>query len=171
MPLQANKRQQTHKGLTLTNSDRNSDTKDSAAKVDNNSTVSLHFSLTLADGTPVDGTSDGEPMTFTMGDGTMISAFENAVLGLGVGDKQQVSLDPRDTFGFPEEENKHWMKQSEFDLDVKLEEGLMLEFSTPAGDQIPGILMEISNDEVLVDFNHPLAGREVIFSVEIVKIN
>ncbi len=140
-------------------------------KVDNNSTVSLHFNLTLADGTPVDGTPDGEPMTFTMGDGTMIAAFEEAIVGLGGGDKQQVSLDPRDTFGFPEEENKHWMKQSEFALDVKLEEGLMIEFSTPAGDQIPGVLMEISDDEVLVDFNHPLAGREVIFSVEIVKIS
>lgn len=139
-------------------------------KVEKDSSVTLHFSLTLADGTPVDGTVDGEPMTFTMGDGSMIAAFEQVILGLGVGDKQQVSLEPRDTFGFPEEENKHWMKKSEFDLDVELEEGLVIEFSTPANDQVPGILMEISEDEVLVDFNHPLAGHEVVFSVEIVAI-
>ena len=139
-------------------------------KVEQDSTVTMHFSLSLADGTPVDGTPDGEPMTFTMGDGSMISAFEQVILGLGVGDKQQVSLEPRETFGFPEEENKHWMKKSDFDLDVEFEEGLVIEFSTPAGDEIPGILMEIAEDEVLIDFNHPLAGYEVVFAVEIVAI-
>ena len=139
-------------------------------KVTQDSTVTMHFNLSLADGTPVDGTPDGEPMTFTMGDGSMIAAFEQAVLSLGIGDKQQVSLDPRDTFGFPDEENKHWMKKSDFDLDVEFEEGLVIEFSTPAGDEIPGILMEIAEDEVLIDFNHPLAGFEVVFSVEIVDI-
>ena len=139
-------------------------------EVKKDSTVTMHFSLALANGTPVDGTLDGEPMTFTMGDGSMIDAFEQVILGLGAGDKQQVSLDPRDTFGFPEEENKHWMKKSEFDLDIKLEEGLIIEFSTPSGEQIPGILMEIAEDEVLVDFNHPLAGHEVVFSVEILLI-
>lgn len=139
-------------------------------KVQPDSTVTIHFSLSLADGTPVDGTPDGEPMTFTMGDGAMIPAFEQVILGLGIGDKQQASLDPRDTFGFPDEENKHWMKKSDFDLDVDFEEGLMIEFSTPAGDEIPGILMEIAEDEVLIDFNHPLAGFEVVFAVEIVAI-
>jgi FKBP-type peptidyl-prolyl cis-trans isomerase SlpA len=144
--------------------------KESKLKIDRSSIVTLHFKLALADGTPVDGTEDGEPMTFTIGDGTMIAAFEDALMGLCVGDKQQMSLDPRDTFGFPEEENKHWMKKSEFALDVELEEGMMIEFSTPAGDQIPGVLLELSEDKVLVDFNHPLAGHEVVFSVDIINI-
>ena len=147
--------------MTLTTSEK---------QVAKDSTVTMHFSLSLADGTPVDGTPDGEPMTFSMGDGSMISAFEQVLLGMAVGDKQQVSLDPRDTFGFPDEENKHWMKKSDFDLDVEFEEGLVIEFSTPDGDEIPGILMEIAEDEVLIDFNHPLAGHEVVFSVEIVDI-
>lgn len=138
--------------------------------MEKNSRVSLHFNLTLADGSPVDGTADGEPMTFTMGDGTMIEAFEHVILGLSVGEKQQVSLDPREAFGFPEDENKHWMDRSEFKLDVELQEGLMIEFSTPEGEQIPGILIELSEDKVLLDFNHPLAGHEVIFSVEVISI-
>jgi len=138
--------------------------------VEKDSSVTLHFNLTLADGSPVDGTPDGEPMTFTIGDGSMIEAFENVILGLSVGEKQQVSLDPRETFGFPEDENKHWMDKSEFNLEVDLQEGLMIEFSTAEGEQIPGILLEITEDKVLVDFNHPLAGHEVIFSVEILDI-
>ncbi len=146
-------------------------TSDSNKKqVGQDSTVTMHFSLTLADGTAVDGTQDGEPMTFSMGDGSMISALEQVIMDLSTGDKQQVSLDPRDTFGFPDDDNKHWMDKSEFALDVELEEGLMIEFGTPAGDQVPGILVEIAEDKVLVDFNHPLAGHEVIFSVEIIDI-
>ncbi len=134
------------------------------------STVILHFSLTLADGSPVDGTQDGEPMTFTLGDGTMIRAFEEVLIGLSPGDKQQVSLEPRETFGFPSEENQHWINKVDFDPDMALEEGQLIEFSTPAGDQLPGVVLEITDDKVLVDFNHPLAGHEVIFSVEVVDI-
>ena len=142
----------------------------SEKKITADSTVTMHFSLTLADGSAVDGTQDGEPMTFTMGDGSMISALEEVLMDLSVGDKQQVSLDPRDTFGFPDEANKHWMKKSEFELDVELEEGLLIEFGTPSGEQIPGILIEVAEDKVLVDFNHPLAGHEVVFAAEIVEI-
>jgi len=139
-------------------------------KVSNTSLISVHFSLTLADGTPVDGTLDGEPMTFAMGGGLMMPAMEEVIVGLSKGDKQQVSLDPRDTFGFPDDDNKHWMKKLEFAQDIKLEEGLMIEFATPAGDQVPGIVDKIEGDKVLVDFNHPLAGREVVFSVELIDI-
>ncbi len=140
-------------------------------KVQPDSTVGLHFSLTLADGTPVDGTTDGEPMTLTLGDGTMLPAFEEVIIGLAVGEKQQVSLEPRDTFGFPDEDNKHWMDKAEFNRDIELEEGLLIEFSTPAGDHVPGIVLEIQPDKVLIDFNHPLAGHEVIFSVEVLEID
>jgi len=146
----------------------------SLKKVLINSQISIHFSLTLADGTPVDGTLDGEPMVFSLGDGTMMSAMEEIIVGLSIGDKQQVSLDPRDTFGFPDDENKHWMKKPEFkqslNQEKKLETGLMIEFATPEGEQVPGILLEIGEDDVLVDFNHPLAGHEVVFSVEVIDI-
>ena len=96
--------------------------------------------------------------------------MEEVIVGLAKGDKQQVSLDPRDTFGFPDEDNKHWMKKLEFAQDITLEEGLMIEFATPAGDQLPGIVEKIEGDKVLVDFNHPLAGHEVVFSVEVIDI-
>ncbi len=151
----------------MTNSDSISTTK----TVNKDSRLSIHFSLTLADGTPVDGTQDGEPMTFTLGDGTMIAAFEEILLGLSEGDKQQVSLDPRETFGFPDEENKHWMNRADFALDSELEKDLMIEFSTPSGEQLPGIILELKEDQVLVDFNHPLAGYELIFTAEIIRIH
>ncbi len=138
--------------------------------VSKDSKISVHYSLMLADGIPVDGTQDGEPMSFAMGGGAMIPAFESIMLGMKVGDKQQVSLDPREAFGFPDEANKHWMEKSLFADDMDIQEELIIEFSTPAGDQVPGVIQQITDDKVLVDFNHPLAGHEIIFSVEIVAI-
>jgi len=135
------------------------------------SKITIHFSLTLADGTPVDGTPDGEPMTFSLGDGTMISAFEDLLLGMAVGERQQSSLEPRETFGFPDDTNHHWIEREKFEGFGDINEGLMVDFDTPGGDHLPGVILEIQDSQVLVDFNHPLAGHEVIFTAEVLEIH
>ena len=132
--------------------------------------VTMHFTLALEDGTIADASVDGEPMIFNMGDGSMIEGLEMVLYGLKAGDKQSLSIEPRDTFGFPEDENIHTLASTEFSDDLKIEEGMIVGFSTPSGEEIPGAIMEIKDDEVKVDFNHPLAGHEVVFSVEIVDI-
>jgi FKBP-type peptidyl-prolyl cis-trans isomerase SlpA len=132
--------------------------------------VTMHFTLALEDGTVADASIDGEPMTFRMGDGTLVEGLEMVLYGLKVGDKQSLSIDPRDTFGFPEPDNIHTMPRTEFSDELKIEEGMIIGFSTPSGDEIPGAIVEIKDDEVKVDFNHPLAGHEVVFTVEIVDI-
>jgi FKBP-type peptidyl-prolyl cis-trans isomerase SlpA len=143
--------------------------------VEKNSDITIHFSLSLADGTLVDGTRDGLPMNLSIGDGTMIPAFEEAIIGLASGDKHEVSLDPRDTFGFADEANIHWMEKEKFNhlegSEQELEVGLLIEFDTPDGNKMAGLVQEIKEDKVLIDFNHPLCGREVIFAVEIISIN
>jgi len=144
---------------------------DENALVNGDSKITIHFSLTLADGTPVDGTADGEPMTFSMGDGTMISAFEDMILGMAIGERRQSSMEPRETFGYPDEANHHWLEKEKFDGFGELSEGLMVDFDTPSGDHLPGVIMEIQEQQILVDFNHPLAGHEVIFTVEVLKIH
>ena len=78
------------------------------------SKVTMHFTLSLKDGTVADSTEEGEPMTFTMGDGTLIEGLEMVLYGLKVGDKQCLEIGPRDTFGFPEEDNIHTLPRSEF---------------------------------------------------------
>ena len=132
--------------------------------------VTMHFTLALEDGTIADATIDGEPMVFEIGDGTLIEGLEMVLYGLKAGDKQSLSIEPRDTFGFPEDENIHTLPRTEFSDDLNIEEGMIIGFSTPSGDEIPGAIMEIKDDEVKVDFNHPLAGHEVVFSVEIIEI-
>ncbi len=134
------------------------------------SEVTMNFTLSLPDGTIADCTDENEPMTFTMGDGTLIEGLEMMLYGLKEGDKQCLSLDPIDAFGFPDEENIHTMPRDEFDDSFKLEEGVIIEFETPSGEAVPGTIKEVTETEVKVDFNHPCAGFVVTFDVEILAI-
>jgi len=134
------------------------------------SEVLMHFTLSLADGTVADSTREGQPLRFVMGDGTLIEGLELVLYGLKVGDRQCLSIGPRDAFGFPAGENIHTMPRSEFPAEMQLEPGMIISFSTPSGEEVPGAIQEIKGDEVVVDFNHPLAGHEVIFDVEILEV-
>lgn len=132
--------------------------------------VTMNFSLALKDGTMADASEPGKPLVFTMGDGSLIEGLELALYGLKVGDKQTLEISPHDAFGFPDEDNRHRLPRSEFAPDLPLEQGTILSFSTPNGTEVPGMIFGIEGDEVIVDFNHPLAGLPVIFSVEILEI-
>ena len=132
--------------------------------------VTMHFCLSLQDGTIADESAEGEPLRFTMGDGTLIQGLELALYGLKVGEKQSLSIDPRDAFGFPEDENVHSMPRSEFDKSMNIEPGMIVAFTTPAGQEVPGTIKEVNDETVLVDFNHPLSGFDVTFDVEILDI-
>jgi FKBP-type peptidyl-prolyl cis-trans isomerase SlpA len=134
------------------------------------SEVLMHFTLSLADGTVADSTRDGEPLRFVMGDGTLIEGLELVLYGLKAGDRQCLSIEPRDAFGFPDEANIHTMPRAEFPGEMQLEPGLIVGFTTPSGEEVPGAIQEIKGDEVVVDFNHPLSGHEVIFDVEILEV-
>jgi len=134
------------------------------------SEVTLNFTLSLPDGTVADCTDENVPMTFTMGDGTLIEGLEMMLYGLKEGAKQCLSVDPVDAFGFHDKENIHMMPREEFDPSVNLEEGMIIEFQTPSGEAVPGTLKEITDSEVKVDFNHPCAGLVVTFDVGIIKI-
>ncbi len=134
------------------------------------SEVTMYYRLSLPDGTVADETVDGEPLNFTMGDGTLIQGLELMLYGMKAGEKQCLSIDPRDAFGFPEDENIHTMPRSEFSEEMNVEPGMIVAFTTPAGQEVPGTIKEVTTDTVVVDFNHPLAGFEVTFDVEILDI-
>ena len=142
----------------------------SAITIGPGSEVSMYFTLSLPDGTVADCTDENEPLTFVMGDGSLIEGLEMMLYGLKEGDKQCLSADPVDAFGYPDEESIHVMPREEFDDSFQLEEGVIIEFQTPSGEALPGTLKKITDNEVTVDFNHPCAGFVITFDVEIVKI-
>jgi FKBP-type peptidyl-prolyl cis-trans isomerase SlpA len=130
----------------------------------------MHFSLALVDGTEAASTFGDEPTTLVMGEGSLSEGLELALYGLVAGDEQTLTLEPDQAFG-PRDENKiHPMPRTNFSPDMELEEGLIIGFTTPDGHELAGIVLEIMEDEVVIDFNHPLAGNEVVFRVEILAV-
>jgi len=132
--------------------------------------VLLNFTLSLTDGTVVDATEENEPMRLRIGDGSLIEGLEQTLYGMKAGEHQCLTIDPRDAFGFPDETNFHEMPRSEFAEDIELQVGQIISFTTPSGDEAPGTIRDLKADSVLVDFNHPLAGREIIFDVQVLSV-
>ncbi len=139
-------------------------------QIQQNSKVTLHYTLTLPDGTVADTTGKGEPFTFTLGSGTMIEGLELALLGLSAGDHQELKIPPETGYGFPDPAARQSMPRADFAEELTLETGMIMSFDLPDGSEIPGSIMEISEEEVTIDFNHPLAGKEVTFTVDIISV-
>jgi FKBP-type peptidyl-prolyl cis-trans isomerase SlpA len=139
--------------------------------IEQGSKVTMHFSLALEDGTLVDSTfGTDEPLTFTLGDGTLIAGLEYAVIGLTAGDQQSINIGPDTGFGYRDESAIQTMKRANFDQSIELKPGVVIEFDSPSGIQVPGTVLEVNDDTVKVDFSHPLAGRSVLFNVEILDV-
>lgn len=132
--------------------------------------VTLHFSLLLAGtGEEIDTTRRGRAASFVVGDGTLPEGIERSLFGLTAGADEQINLAPDVAFGQPREENLRLMPRSQFGADMVLEPGVVVAFDGPGG-HLPGVVKSLQGDLVVIDFNHPLAGKDLIFDVSIVKV-
>jgi FKBP-type peptidyl-prolyl cis-trans isomerase SlpA len=135
------------------------------------SAVTLHFTIKLENGSIADSTHNmGKPAKLIIGDGSLSDNFEGHLIGLSAGDQRVVSLKAEDAFGLPNPDNIHHMDRAKFVGDTPIEVGTIMAFSGPDGVEIPGIITEIAGDSVSVDFNHPLAGHNMTFEVEILAV-
>ncbi|MFD2231557.1 FKBP-type peptidyl-prolyl cis-trans isomerase [Alkalimarinus sediminis] len=132
--------------------------------------VVLHFSLKLDDGSVVDSTFEGDAAAFEFGDGNLPAGFEELLVGMKAGEKGQWDVPPEKAFGMPNPNNQQRMKRSEFPADMELAEGLVVSFADANKSELPGVVAELSDDEVLIDFNHPLAGKTLRFEVQILSV-
>ncbi|MFT6030106.1 MAG: FKBP-type peptidyl-prolyl cis-trans isomerase SlpA [Oleiphilaceae bacterium] len=145
-------------------------TKNSLIKVGENTKVCLHFSLSLSDGSVVDSTFDKAPASFEFGDGQLPDGFQAYLAGLVAGDKDEFMVPPEKSFGMPNPNNSQMMKRSDFPADMELVEGLMISFADANKSELPGIVKHFDENEVEIDFNHPLAGETLKFVVEIQSV-
>jgi len=134
------------------------------------SKVTLHFALKFEDGNVVDSTFDKEAATFVMGDGSLLEGFEKKLLGLPKGAKESFTVLPEEGFGQPNPNNVQHFARSDFADDLELVEGMMISFSDASQSELPGVVKRVGDEQVEVDFNHPLAGRNIVFDVEIINI-
>ncbi len=140
-------------------------------KIDMHSLLLMHYSIALTNGTEIESSFDNEPVEVGMGSGVLTEGMELALYGLETGDRQTLTLTPEQGFGLRDEKNIHMMPLSDFPPDLKPESGLVFEFETPDGEDILGTVLTVKNDKAEVDFNHPLAGQPLVFTVEILDIN
>ena len=132
--------------------------------------VTLHFALLLEDGREIDSTRRGRPATFVVGDGSLLPGFEQALFGLGNGADEQFRLGPEQAFGPPNPDNVHKFPRRRFALTQALAPGLAITFQDPGEGELVGVVESADEQEVVVDFNHPLAGRTLIFDVSVLKV-
>ena len=134
------------------------------------SRVSLHFSLSLTDGTPAFDTED-QPLSCTLGDGTLLPGLELALYGLRPGEEQTLTLTPAQAWGERQQALIKEMPRSDFPAQADLEPGQILAFSLPDGEETMGTVLAVEDDKVLVDFNHPLSGQEVVFYAKMLEVD
>lgn len=138
--------------------------------IEPNSRVTLHYRITLEDGTVADDTwEDDTPLIFTIGDGTMLPNMEASLIGLNEGAEESLLLTPEQAFGHPDSENVHRLDLTDFDMAP--EPGQIIGFTTPNGEEIPGMVIEVADDKVMVNFNHPFAGHTLKFEIQILAVD
>jgi FKBP-type peptidyl-prolyl cis-trans isomerase SlpA len=128
--------------------------------------VTLNFALMLEDQTEIDSNFDQSPVTFSVGDGNVLAGFERHLFGLTAGEEREFAVPPEDGFGQPNPNNVQTVKRSSFGPE-ELSEGLVCSFADAEGGELPGVITSFDDKWVTVDFNHPLAGRTILFRVKI----
>ena len=134
--------------------------------------VKVHYRGSLTDGTEFDNSyGRGEPIGFQVGAGQMIPGFDTAVEGMTVGDKKTVTLAPEEAYGDINPEATTEIPRTAFPEALELRTGLPVPLATPDGQQLMGSIRQLNEATVTVDLNHPLAGQQLQFDIELVSID
>lgn len=135
-----------------------------------NSRIRWHYKLFLADGHLVESSEHPEGDILQLGCGEMHPNLESALLGLPEGERTRLILLASEAFGIPNESAIHTLLRNSFPADIELQEKQIISFSLPSGQEIPGKILHINDDQIQVDFNHPLAGHHISFELEILAV-
>ncbi len=141
------------------------------ATIQQGSFIEFHMRIYLKDGSVADDSRQQQmPYGCRIGDGRLTQKVEQRLMGKTVGDQVKVMQRPEETFGLPRTELIHHMPKTDFSPEV-LEIGTIVGFSQPNGQSMPGMIREIQDQQVVVDFNHPLAGHVALFELEILAVS
>ena len=140
-------------------------------KADTGQTVRVHYRGTLNDGTEFDSSHRREePLEFTIGLDRMIPGFEQAVTGLEPGESVKVEIPADEAYGTRSEELVREFARAEFPDHIQLEEGVILSADSPEGQRVRFKVLSVTEEVVVLDGNHPLAGEDLTFEIELVEI-
>lgn len=133
-------------------------------------TVRVHYTGTLVDGTEFDSSREREPLEFKLGDGTLLPDFEAAVIGMREGERKRITIPCAGAYGEHEAELNLEVPREALPDDIELSAGTVLQAQGPEGQTASFRVLEIEGDQVMMDGNHPLAGHDLAFDLELVEI-
>ncbi|MCX7858063.1 MAG: peptidylprolyl isomerase [Deltaproteobacteria bacterium] len=133
-------------------------------------TVRVHYTVSLKDGSVFDSTEGREPFEFTIGEGMVIPGFENGVLGMREGETKTFSVSPEDGYGEYNEDLVVTIDKSYIPPHINPEVGMVLRVHSPHGGTTLVTVKQVTEDQVMLDANHPLAGKELTFEVKLLEI-
>ena len=132
--------------------------------------VKVHYHGKLRSGETFDSSQGREPLEFTVGSGQVIKGFDQGVMGMQVGDKRTVEIAVHDAYGAKQDEMIIEFPRNQFPPDMKPEAGMQLMMNNGSGQSFPVTVTEVKEESVILDANHPLAGQDLIFDIELVEI-
>ena len=139
-------------------------------QVQNGDKVKVHYHGKLRNGETFDSSQGREPLEFTVRGGQVIKGFDDGVKGMQVGDKRTVEIEVQDAYGEKNEDMIIEFPKAQFPPDMNPEAGMQLMMNNGQGQQFPVVIKEVGEETVLLDANHPLAGEDLIFDIELVEI-
>ena len=135
------------------------------------SVVEIHYKGTLTDGTQFDSSYDrGSPITTTVGQGNLIAGFENALIGMKKGQTKSITLAPEEAYGPSNPDAFNTVQRNQFPADYVFVEGQPVQGTTEGGQPIFATIASFTDTDVTLDMNHPLAGKELNFDIELVNV-
>ncbi len=139
--------------------------------VEENDTVSLHYTGTLTNGDKFDSSEGREPLSFEVGGGQVIPGFDKAVIGMKVDEAKKFTIPSAEAYGEPNEELVYEVPKTSIPEDLKPHEGQRLVSNLEDGRQIPVTITKVTEESITLDANHPLAGQDLTFDIKIVSID
>jgi peptidylprolyl isomerase len=133
--------------------------------------VKVHYTGKLADGTQFDSSADQEPLEFTLGAGEVIQGFEEAVVGMNPGDTKTATIGADEAYGDYDEDLVLEVERDQFPPEITPEVGQRLQLHQPDGEVVGAVVTGFDDETVTLDANHPLAGQDLTFEIELVAID
>ena len=133
-------------------------------------TVRIHYTGTLEDGATFDSSAGRDPLEFTLGSGQVIPGFDKAVDGMAVGEAKTVEIPAEDAYGPHNPDGRQSIPRDNIPPNIPLDIGTQLQMQLPDGRPVPVMVAEVSDETVVLDANHPLAGKDLTFQIELVEI-
>lgn len=140
------------------------------SKAKNGDKVKVHYTGKLEDGTVFDTSLEREPLQFTLGETQVLPGFQEAIIGMSPGESKMEKIPAEKAYGAPKEELIFKVEKNRLPSEVKPEVGQMLEVQKSDGQRIPVVVTEISDKDVTLDANYPLAGKDLLFHIKLVDI-